>query len=258
MDAKNSPHALSPSSSNNGQEQLIPVRQNRPSTSSTSPPAPDRSNSPRIAGDEHTPCSTPPASDTDHQDPHRNPASTRPRKSRKPNNGKSALFWVHMDPQSVSEGAREDTLKSIRSHVMSEHNRKKRLESTRRYKTKPWKHLAFQPVETTASVAGQSGSSRAIPCPDDQDSESVIREEEDEPVTDVVGFPASSPATANPGGHHAITFANPPMKTSPWTYLGSGANDPFSMTHTPLSDRMLRHLQHCQSPSGTIYEMYAD
>ena len=143
----------------------------------------------------------------------------------------------------MSEGAREDTLKRIRSHVMSEHNRKKRLENTKRYKTKAWKHLAFQPVETT-SATGQTGPSRVNSFSTECSSPSPFKREDDGP-SDAVGFPACS-SVAGSEGHavDALVVAN----ETPWTYLGTGANDPFSMTHTPLTDRMLRHLQHCKQP----------
>lgn len=69
-----------------------------------------------------------------------------------PKPGKSPLFWVNSDPQTVQKGSREETLKRIRSHVMSEHNRKKRLENTRRYnKSKTWKNLAYRPEPLATS-----------------------------------------------------------------------------------------------------------
>lgn len=34
---------------------------------------------------------------------------------------------------------------------------------------------------------------------------------------------------------------------SPVAYLGPGGNDPFNVFHTRLTDRMSRHLQHCES-----------
>lgn len=241
MDAKNSPHDSS-SSSADGHDQLIP---GLPTRESRVPPSPssNTSNSSPVS-DENPPWPAPPAPEPTRQDAGRN-ATSRARKPRKANNGKSPLFWVHMDQQSVSEGAREDTLKSIRSHVMSEHNRKKRLESTKRYKTKAWKHLAFQPVETTTTVPGQAGPAR-VGLSENQHSASA--EEDDEHPTDAVDFPASS-ATAMPSESHDVALANTrPESMSPWAYLGAGGNDPFGMTHTPLSDRMLRHLQHCKFP----------
>ncbi|KAJ5137648.1 hypothetical protein N7526_003881 [Penicillium atrosanguineum] len=85
-------------------------------------------------------------------------ASSKVRKPRKSANaaaaGKSTLFWVHTDQESAAGGTKEETLKRIRSHVMSEHNRKKRLENTKRYKSKSFKHLAFQPPETAPGALG--------------------------------------------------------------------------------------------------------
>lgn len=162
-------------------------------------------------------------------------AAPRARQSRKGKNGvdKSALFWVHMDSRSVSNGPREDTLKRIRSHVMSEHNRKKRLENDKRYKTKPWKHLAFQPVETTTTASGDVGPatiSPFSPAPSATPAPSMVQDDEELVV---------SPTTTSAEGEVV-------PQSSPWSYLGTGANDPFYTTHTHLSDRMMRHLRHCK------------
>ncbi|OOF89821.1 hypothetical protein ASPCADRAFT_212459 [Aspergillus carbonarius ITEM 5010] len=210
------------------------------------------------------------------QDVNRN-GVTKPRRSRKSNNasaGKSTLFWVHTDPQSVSEGTREETLKRIRSHVMSEHNRKKRLENTKRYKSKTWKHLAFQPVETTASsssavaavssapsagpfhkpsvtesssfgtriVSDSSSSSSASSSPEQQQKEApqhalVVKNEDSYPAVSVGTVDSYS---IDAPTHNALAPVQP---ATPWNYLG-GAVDPFISTHTVMSDRMCRHLQH--------------
>lgn len=85
-------------------------------------------------------------------------------KSRRTNNAPgwggdwSTLFWAHTDPQSALEGIREETLKRICSHVMSEHNYHKKRQDTKRHSTKTWKHLAFQPVETTAMAAASNNN----------------------------------------------------------------------------------------------------
>lgn len=189
----------------------------------------------------------------------------QPRKGNNASGGRSSsLFWVHTDPQSASEGTREETLKRIRSHVMSEHNRKKR-ENTKRYTSKTWKHLAFQPVETTATAAAgnatttnnttttkstsppagplsrspvHSATSRSTKSPE---SPEIVKSEE--PETRQNGF-ASSPTGFETGSAGVMT---PVQNPQPWSYLGQGALDPFSMTHTPLSARMLQHLQNCKS-----------
>ncbi|KAE8550565.1 hypothetical protein EYB25_006793 [Talaromyces marneffei] len=83
----------------------------------------------------------------------------------KTGNSRSPLFWVNSDPQTVQKGSREETLKRIRSHVMSEHNRKKRLENTRRYnKSKTWKNLAYRPESMAASKFSRAIES-SIPSP---------------------------------------------------------------------------------------------
>lgn len=208
------------------------------------------------------------------QNPNQNPNGVtklrkqQPRKGNNASGGRSSsLFWVHTDPQSASEGTREETLKRIRSHVMSEHNRKKR-ENTKRYTSKTWKHLAFQPVETTATAAAgnattsnntttttttkstsppagplsrspvHSAASRSTKSPE---SPEIVKSEE--PETRQNEFVAS-PTGLETGSAGIMT---PVQNPQPWSYLGQGALDPFSMTHTPLSSRMLRHLQNCKS-----------
>jgi hypothetical protein len=227
-----------------GQEPLTPVLPYRATGVLPSPPASNASKS-SIADEQNALGPTPPAPETSGQDAGQDPVP-RARKPRKPNSAKSPLFWVHMDQQSASEGSKEDTLKRIRSHVMSEHNRKKRLDSTKRYKGKAWKHLDFQPVETTAAVPGRVNSPR-----DSQDLSSVKRDAEDDDLSaDAIGFPASSAVA------ESRSVGAPATTASPWAYLGSGANDPFYMMHTPLSGRMFWHLQHCKSNTvcHTVFE----
>lgn len=240
----------SPSSAH-AQGRLIAVRPNRaPGAASPSDSNPSK---PSTADDEDAAWSPPPAPRPDPQGAAKSAAgksaASRVRKPRQPNNGKSPLFWVHMDQQSVPEGKKEDTLKRIRSHVMSEHNRRKRLESSRRYMNKAWKHLASQPVDTTATAPDQAGSSRVDSQSDIPDSSSTEQEGDGELPLDALGFP-TSPATgaasvASDTG--ALVSRLSPAEASPWPYLGSGSNDPFSMTHTSLSNRMVWHMQYCKS-----------
>lgn len=255
-----------------------------PTTTTTSPshlypPVPiapqEQSNIPAQGIHQHRPASGPGTTTTTTTGPtnnHQNPnAVTKMRgKPRRANNaaggGRSTLFWVHTDPQSASEGTREETLKRIRSHVMSEHNRKKR-ESTKRHSTKTWKHLAFQPVETTATAAANNtaitstkptstAAGPSAPVHDQNSSPAAavkrpksVRSEEgtgkqkrDELVTDVINPQVEGPVDAVEPAHETAVVTAP----QPWTYLGQGSHDPFSVTHTPLSDRMCRHLQYCK------------
>ncbi|KAL4885838.1 fungal-specific transcription factor domain-containing protein [Aspergillus karnatakaensis] len=206
----------------------------------------------------------------------------KPRKQGNASQGRSTLFWVHNDPQSVAEGTREETLKLIRSHVMSEHNRKKRLENNKRYKSKAWKHLAFQPVETAASNSATSTSTSATPAtessrqttrkPSRRGSQTTTlsstpsssskspspeqytikeeeeeEEEEDTTVADAVDeYAAAAPAELVDDydiktESQALAVVQDP---SPYSYVGQGTSDPFNTMHTPLSERMYRHLQH--------------
>jgi hypothetical protein len=210
----------------------------------------------------------------------------KPRKTNNASNGRSTLFWVHTDPQSVSEGTREETLKRIRSHVMSEHNRKKRLENTKRYKSKTWKHLAFQPVETAGSNSSSTTAVSATAAAELSQSSSTLKlepssptisstqhhqhaeqehdrdhpqiKEEEEHYDLVVAERTSFPPSSTPAGNVDSYRGGTPSQTQtvgavqsrfsgPWDDLGQGGKDPFNTLHTPLSERMYRHLQHCKS-----------
>ncbi|PKX98335.1 uncharacterized protein P174DRAFT_436736 [Aspergillus novofumigatus IBT 16806] len=205
-------------------------------------------------------------------------APSKLRKTRKTtnvSNGRSTLFWVHTDPQSVSEGTREETLKRIRSHVMSEHNRKKRLENTKRYKSKTWKHLAFQPVETTSSNSSSTTAASAS-APTSASSSSAfeqntstsspaisstqhhqqakqehdqgqpqIKEEEEQFELVVTKRTGNVDSYSVGTSSQTQTVGRVQSRSSPpWDGLGHGGKDPFNTLHTPLSDRMYRHLQH--------------
>ncbi|KAE8354002.1 hypothetical protein BDV28DRAFT_132046 [Aspergillus coremiiformis] len=184
------------------------------------------------------------SSECNSQDVGRN-AVMKPRKPRKPGNplgGRSTLFWVHTDPQSAAQGTKEETLKRIRSHVMSEHNRKKRLENTKRYKSKTWKHLAFQPPETATSSSSSSAPLAAAP--HGSQTLSIRPSHSDQQGDNAPGLTASSEdyyGMDAPSHTRALAVVK---HTSPVTYLGPGGNDPFNVFHTRLTDRMSRHLEH--------------
>lgn len=189
----------------------------------------------------------------------------KPRKPREAANtpaGKSTLFWVNTDPQSASGGTKEETLKRIRSHVMSEHNRKKKLENTKRYKSKSRKHLAFQPSEAvagsfgpphpSATPASSSSSSSPNSRRSSQAADQVNTKQELVPTSTALDSYNTSPAEpwdeswddGNLNG--AVGYPARPEAPSLWGYVGSGAHDPFNVGHTQLTDRMMRHLQNCR------------
>lgn len=194
-------------------------------------------------------------------------ASSKVRKPRKAANataGKSTLFWVNTDPQSATGGNKEETLKRIRSHVMSEHNRKKRLENTKRYKSKSYKHMAFQAPETAPGTFGAPRPS--LPLPASSSSSSSSNSRRSSHVVEHV--PASQelvPATSATVDYHdaaptetwdeswddngydgVVGFPARSTPASLWSYVGTGAHDPFNTGHTQLTDRMMRHLQNCK------------
>lgn len=205
-------------------------------------------------------------------------ASSKVRKPRKPANataGKSTLFWVNTDPQSATGGNKEETLKRIRSHVMSEHNRKKRLENTKRYKSKSYKHMAFQPPET---IRGTFGPTCPPPPPTSSSSSSSSNSRRSSHVVENV--PASQelvPSTSATVDYYNAAPAETwdeswddngfegvvgyPARTSPaslWSYVGTGAHDPFNTGHTQLTDRMMRHLQNCRRSLVHLESSIAD
>lgn len=187
------------------------------------------------------------------QPPTRN-APSKVRKARKNSNasGKSTLFWVNSDPQSAAQGTKDETLKRIRSHVMSEHNRKKRLENTKRYKSKTWKHLAFQPPATAVTVDPQPPPASASL---NNGRSSAAIEYSDEPHelipagTTTYATSTAYPSSSGWDGNEYDESA--PM--SIWTPLGQGARDPFNTGHTQLTDRMMRHVQSCMFPPTGAY-----
>ncbi|OOQ86710.1 hypothetical protein PEBR_22051 [Penicillium brasilianum] len=188
----------------------------------------------------------------------------KPRKAANASAGKSTLFWVHTDPDSAASGTKEETLKRIRSHVMSEHNRKKRLENTKKYKGKSWKHLAFQPPETISGPMGPPQPPASTPSSSSSSSrwgshvsESPPSKHELVPTTTAVDYyPPVTADTATWVGQTwsddswddssydgVVGFPTESPRYSPWSYVGSGAHDPFNTGHTQLTDRMMRHLQ---------------
>ncbi|OJK01310.1 hypothetical protein ASPACDRAFT_1866705 [Aspergillus aculeatus ATCC 16872] len=146
--------------------------------------------------------------------------SPKPRTAPGARAGRPTLFWIHANPKSISKGTRAEDLKRIRSHVMSEHNRKKRLASTQLHKRRTWKQVAFRsaPVKPDSGPHGQAQAQAPTPA---QEQSAVLPSQEK--GTEVL----SSVSSLIPRG------------------LGlQSAIDPFNTSHTPLTDRMMRHLQH--------------
>ncbi|KAJ5750461.1 hypothetical protein N7533_007489 [Penicillium manginii] len=179
------------------------------------------------------------------------PAKVRkPRRAANASAGKSTLFWVHTDPESASGGTKEETLKRIRSHVMSEHNRKKRLESTKRYKGKSWKHLSFQTPETVPGPIGpspppppssSSSSSSSHGSQQFVDESDVKQELTPETTPPVDYYPDTSQQVWY--NDEVVGYQDQSSSLATWSVVGSGAHDPFNTGHTQLTDRMMRHLQ---------------
>lgn len=191
-----------------------------------------------------------------------------------PKSGKSPLFWVNSDPQTVQKGSREETLKRIRSHVMSEHNRKKRLENTRRYnKSKTWKNLAYrpEPIATSklsraleSSLSSPSSSSTSDRSSSKSSSSPEIRESS--PPDSL----KTSRSTGSLASETSIAFATSQDSTLDYTqdspqdqqlsvisrhepssvptasYVGSDdLLDPFQATQIRLSEAQYQHFKFC-------------
>lgn len=228
MDAKQSPDGPAPQIPSFEEKPLPlitkPASWSSPSEASSTPETSPKSTSRGDAGKNAAP---------KHRRPHK--ASTAA--------SKSTLFWVHTDPQSASGSKKEETLKRIRSHVMSEHNRKKRLENAKRYKGKAWKNLAFQPVEPI--IAGRSSTSPVELSPGTSPDRGSIAYSDQSDDSLTTYFPMRNGSSYTPAlSLHDLVYPIPP--TDPWTYLGQGSNDPFNVMQVPLSSRMQSHLQLCE------------
>ncbi|KAJ5172006.1 hypothetical protein N7492_004599 [Penicillium capsulatum] len=240
-----------------GYEQTLPVLSRPAEPIPTSYPAPS-THAPSLPIPAGPPAPQPPAPSKSTE---RN-ATSKVRKPRKNANasGKSTLFWVNSDPQTASGGTKEETLKRIRSHVMSEHNRKKRLENKKQYKGKTWKQPAFQPSETIPggvgpprppstdeNEVGAAASATTQPVEDVYTKQDPVKQgvatQELVPVSATADYSNAVPADAwhETGYDGVVGYQTQP--TSIWSYLGWGAHDPFNTGHTQLTDRMMRHLQ---------------
>lgn len=173
-------------------------------------------------------------------------APSKIRKPRKNNNaaaGKSTLFWVNSDPQTAAKGTKEETLKRIRSHVMSEHNRKKRIQSTKQQDKGKQKSSS---LETPATDAGALVPAASFTTPVSV-ANSQTPEDQDPDIEEIVPTSAGSSGISatswDDTGFDGTMVSHPGPSTC--TCVGQGANDPFNTGHTQLTDRMMRHLRVC-------------
>lgn len=181
----------------------------------------------------------------------------------KKNGAQSPLFWVNSDPQTVRRGSKEETLKRIRSHVMSEHNRKKRLENTRRYnKSKGWKNLAFRPEPaptsklshaltasiSAASVSSSSSSSSSPPSDRSSSKGSSSPEEKGYSLKKSVAKPVNRDWRPSNTSSSDITITQHrqldrlPAKVPP-LQVGTADADPFLAAQVQLSETQYQHLK---------------
>jgi hypothetical protein len=183
-------------------------------------------------------------------------SKVRKRKNANASAGKSTLFWVNSDQQTAAEGTKEETLKRIRSHVMSEHNRKKRIESTKQYNKSKWKKSPQEPATDTGALV-PSGSTPTLITPPASLANSRISDEQDLDVEEIIpttaiGYPGVSATAWDDTGFDG-TMVYPPGPSA-WSYVGQGANDPFNTGHTQLTDGMMRHLRVCKCSHDLIVD----
>lgn len=192
---------------------------------------------------------------------------------------RSPLFWVNTDPQTVKRGSKEEQLKRIRSHVMSEHNRKKRLENTRRYnKSKTWKNLAYRPEPVgTSKHPRASGSSLSSPtsssASDRSSSKSSASPEnrEDSPpgtlaisrssgslTSETSWVQSTSPSSTQDLLLDQLSAAprQDSFATSP-PFIGSDGIDPFQATQVQLSQTQYQHLKYCMLTLNFRLKVYS-
>lgn len=188
-------------------------------------------------------------------------AQAQPRKA----SSRSPLFWVNADVQSVKGGSREATLKRIRSHVMSEHNRKKRLENTRRYsKNKTWKNLAFRPepvikpnrsspptsLKSSPSSSSSSSSATSSPSGNASSKDSTSPESTQDLPTETASKLAVETAVVQTSSVQTpvieVSRLVSMSSSSPWLNLGASQNDPFHATQVPVSNTYFQHLHLCE------------
>lgn len=191
-------------------------------------------------------------------------AATQPAAAPRKANGRSPLFWVNADVQSVKGGSREATLKRIRSHVMSEHNRKKRLENTRRYnKSKTWKNLAFRPEPAikpnndssptslkSSSSSSPSSSVTSSPPGNASSKDSTSPEStQDVPTESLPKFGTETAVVQTLSVQAPVIEESrwiPTNTHSPWSNLGASQMDPFNSAQVPVSNSHFQHLRLCE------------
>lgn len=187
----------------------------------------------------------------------------------KSGSSRSPLFWVNSDPQTVQKGSREQTLKRIRSHVMSEHNRKKRLENTRRYnKSKTWKNLAYRPEPIASSqlsrtvessISSPSSSSTSDRSSSKSSSSPEIRERSppnslktsrsSSSIKSETSISFSSLQVPTPEALHdqqlSVVSSHEQSSVPKILYSGTEEVDPFHAMQVRLSEAQYQHFKFC-------------
>jgi hypothetical protein len=170
-----------------------------------------------------------------------NKRSTRP---------SSKLEWVHSDAQTVASGQTEENRRLVRSHVMAEHRRKKRLQDIERYQKTRFSPLPLRLMQRPA--AGQTSSS--VPEKHLKGSTDVTRSR-DIAVDSFIPLPwvdRLHDAGVEDEENQILSVnkvAAGQSNRSLCTYVGQGSGDPFCTMATNLTERMQGHLHYCKLPS---------
>lgn len=161
----------------------------------------------------------------------------------------SKLEWVHSDVQTVAGGQTQENRRIVRSHVMAEHRRKKRLQDLERYQKTRFNPLSLRLVQRPSQ--GQRQASAAEQSPEilsDASGPSDIDSGRSVPLPWVYRVQDNAPED----GENQILSAKKGVSSWPnpsiWSPVGQGSGDPFATMAANLRGRMQGHLHYCKLP----------
>ncbi|KAJ9221667.1 transcriptional regulator family: Fungal Specific TF [Paecilomyces variotii] len=157
----------------------------------------------------------------------------------------SKLEWVHSDVQTVAGGQTQENRRIVRSHVMAEHRRKKRLQDLERYQKTRFNPLSLRLVQRPSQ--GQRQASVAEQSPEilsDASGPSDIDSGRSVPLPWVYRVQDNAPEDGEnqilPAKKGVSSWPNPSI----WSPVGQGSGDPFATMATNLRGRMQGHLHY--------------
>ncbi|GAD92093.1 hypothetical protein NFIA_080900 [Paecilomyces variotii No. 5] len=156
----------------------------------------------------------------------------------------SKLEWVHSDVQTVASGQTQENRRIVRSHVMAEHRRKKRLQDIERYQKTRFNPLPLRLVQRPAPGQHQSNVAEQLSESSSDSGSSDIDGGRPVPLPWVYRFQNNEPED----GENQILSAKKAVAASSsrsiWTPVGQGSGDPFAAMAASLTGRMHSHLHY--------------